>query len=165
MINKMFENFDALLYLKNSLYPGFNDDENTDYLKIISGLKASAGAVIISQSKSVVFVDGRYELAAKISLVRKKFSIETLSFKNIIAWIKANVELKSKIAFDPKFFSLSFMKKIKTELSSYDFLEVDLDSIFKAKKFRRKSEIISWKCEESKFDSIYKIISENNLDG
>ena len=32
MINKMFENFDVLLYLKNSLYPGFNDDENTDYL-------------------------------------------------------------------------------------------------------------------------------------
>ena len=161
----MFENFEALLYIKNSLYPDFNDDENTDFLKLISGLKASAGAVIISKNKSAVFVDGRYELAAKLSVNRKKFSIESLSFKQVISWIKANLKQKSKIAFDPRFFSLSFIKEIKTKLSDYDFSEINLDSIFDVKKFQRESEIISWKFEESKFDSIYKIITENNLDG
>ena len=161
----VFENFDALLYIKNSLYPGFNDDEKTDFLKIISGLKASAGAVVVSKNKSAIFVDGRYELAAKLSVDQSKFSIKSLSFKNIITWIKTNVRLKSKIAFDPRFLSHSLLKKVKSELFNYDFFEVNLDSIFEVKNFKRASEIISWKFEESKFDSIYKIISENNLDG
>ena len=161
----MFKNFDALLYVKNSLYPDFNDDENTDFLKIISGLKASAGAVVVSENKSAVFVDGRYELAAKLSIDQKKFSIESLSFKNIIAWIKTNIKPNSKIAFDPRFFSCSFISKIKTELAEYNFFEINLNSIFGTKKFKRESEIISWEFKESKFDSIYQIISENNLDG
>lgn len=164
-MKEMFENFDAILYIKNSLYPGFNDDENIDFLKVISGLKASAGAVVVSKNKSAVFVDGRYELAAKLAVDQKKFSIESLTFKNIIAWIKTNIRPKSKVAFDPRFFSLSFITKIETELSDYDFFETNLDSIFETKKFKRESEIISWKSEESKFNSIYKIISENNLDG
>ena len=164
-MKEMFKNFDALLYVKNSLYPDFNDDENTDFLRIISGLKASAGAVIIYETKSAVFVDGRYELAAKLAVDQKKFSIESLSFKNLIAWIKTNVKRKSKIGFDPRFFSHSLIKKIKTELSDYDFSEVNLDSLFYVNKFERESEIISWNFEESKFNSIYKIISENNLDG
>lgn len=161
----MFECFDALLYIKSSLYPDFNDDENTDFLKIISGLKASAGAVIITKNKSTVFVDGRYELAAKLAVNQQKFSIESLSFINLVAWIKNNLKQKSKIAFDPRFFSRSRLEKIKKKLLNYRFVEINLDSIFESKKFQRESEIISWKFEESKFDSIYKIISENNLDG
>lgn len=161
----IFEKFDALLYIKNSLYSGFNDDENTDFLKSISGLKASAGAVVISKHKSAVFADGRYELAAKISVDQKKFSIESLSLKNIITWIKTNIKSKSIIAFDSRFFSRSRLEEIQKELSNYSFVEVNFDFIFNAKKIQRESEIISWKFEESKFDSIYKIISENNLDG
>jgi len=165
MMKEMFENFDALLYIKNSLYPGLNDDENIDFLKIISGLKASAGAVVISKNKSAVFVDGRYQLAAKLSVDQSKFSIESLSLKKIVSWIKSNINPKSKIAFDPRFFSHSLLKKIKTELSDYSFSEINLDSIFESRKLKRESQIISWEFEESKFDSIYKIISENNLDG
>lgn len=161
----MFEDFDALLYIKNSLYPGFNDDENVDFLRILSGLKASSGALVISKKRSSVFVDGRYELAAKISLDQKKFSIESLSLKNIICWIKTNLKVESKIAFDPRFFSHYLLKKIKSELVSYEFIEINLDSLLEVKKFKRESEIISWKFDESKFNSIYKIISENNLDG
>lgn len=161
-------NFDALLYIKNSLYPDFNDEENTDFLKILCGLRASAGAIVISESESVksaVFVDGRYELAAKMSVDSKKFSIESLSLKEIVSWIKTHISLNSKIAFDPRFFSHSLLKKIKTELPEYNFSEINLDSIFEVKKFKRESEIISWKFDESKFSSVYKIISENNLDG
>ncbi len=161
----MFENFDALLYIKDGLYPGFNDDENTDFLKVISGLKASAGAVVVSKNKSAVFVDGRYELAAKLSVDQSKFSIESLSLKKIVSWVKSNIKSKSEIAFDPRFVSHSLLKKIKIELSDYNFAEINLDSIFETKTFKRESEIISWEYEKSKFDSIYEIISENNLDG
>lgn len=165
MMKNVLQEFDALLYIKNSLYPNFNDDENADFLKKLCGLKASAGAVVITKSKSAVFVDGRYELAAKISVDSKKFSIESLSLKDIINWIKNNIKLGSRIAFDPRFFSHSLLKKIKAELPDYSFSEINLDSVFESRKFKRESEIISWKFDESKFNSIYKIISENNLDG
>lgn len=162
------KNFDVLLYVKNSLYPNFNDEENKDFLKILCGLKASAGAVVVSQNESVksaVFVDGRYELAAKMSVDLKKFSIESLALKEIISWIKNNVPSNSRIAFDPRFFSHSLLKKIKSELNNYDFTEINLDKIFATENFQRESEIISWKFDESKFNSIYEIISENDLDG
>lgn len=165
MMESTLQNFNALLYIKNSLYPNFNDDEGADFFKMLCGLKASAGAVVVSMDKSAVFVDGRYELAAKMSVDSKKFSIESLSLKEIINWIKNNLRLGSRIAFDPRFFSHSLLKKIKSELADYDFSKINLDSVFGVKKFQRKSEIISWKFDESKFNSIYKIISENNLDG
>ena len=79
------QEFDALLYMKSSLYPNFNDEENTDFLKMLCGLKASAGTVVIAKNKSAIFVDGRYQLAAKISVDSKKFSIESLSLKDIIS--------------------------------------------------------------------------------
>lgn len=165
MMENVLQEFDALLYIKNSLYPNFNDDESADFLKKLCGLKASAGAVVVTKRKSAVFVDGRYELAAKISVDSKKFSIESLSLKDIINWIKNNIKLGSRIAFDPRFFSHSLLKKIKSELYDYNFSEINFDSVFGVKKFQRESEIISWKFDESKFNSIYKIISENDLDG
>ncbi len=165
MTQELLQRFDALLYIKGSLYPNFNDDENTDFLKILCGLKASAGATVISESNSAVFVDGRYDLAAKISVDSKKFSIQPLSLKKIIAWIKENINFQSNIAFDPRFVTHSLINKIKSELRDYNFTEINLDELLKTKKFERKSEIISWKSEESKFERIYKIIEENNLDG
>ena len=165
----MFKDFDALLYIKNSLYPNFNDEENTDFLEIISGLKASAGAVIVSENQSAVFVDGRYELAAKLSVDTRKFSIESLSLNKMVNWIKENISLNSKIAFDPHFISHFLLKKIKAELKSFNFIEINLNNLFKTKKIQRKSEIISLKSDrlqdESKFESVYKIISENDLAG
>ncbi len=168
MMKNVLQEFDALLYIKNSLYPNFNDEESEDFLKLLCGLKASAGAVVVSQNESVksaVFVDGRYELAAKMSVDLKKFSIESLALKEIISWIKNNVPINSRIAFDPRFFSHSLLKKIKTDLPDYSFSEINLDYVFESRKFKRESEIISWKFDESKFSSVYQIISENNLDG
>ena len=169
MMEKVLEEFDVLLYIKNSLYPNFNDDESADFLRLLCGLKASAGAVVVSKNKTInksaVFVDGRYELAAKMSVDSKKFSMESLSLKEIINWMKNNIQSGSRIAFDPRFFSHSLLKKIKSELTGYNFSEIDFNSLFGVKKFKRESEIISWKFDESKFNSVYKIISENDLDG
>ena len=110
----MFKNFDALLYVKNSLYFGISEDE-IDFFEILTGLKSSAGATVISGKKSAVFVDGRYELAAEKNVDQEKFSIESLSKKNIIFWIKKNVKRNSKIAFDPKFFNNSYINDVKKE--------------------------------------------------
>ena len=160
----MFKNFDALLYVKNSLYFGISEDE-IDFFEILTGLKSSAGATVISGKKSAVFVDGRYELAAEKNVDQEKFSIESLSKKNIIFWIKKNVKRNSKIAFDPKFFTHSFINDVKKELSEFEFLEINLEEILNQKKSKRNCEIISWKFDEKKFQPVYETISKNNLDG
>lgn len=158
------KDFDALIYIKSSLYPYLNDDESTDFLKIITNLKASAGAVIISNNKSAVFVDGRYDLAAKLSVDQNKFSIESLSIDNMIKWIRENFDPKAKLALDSRFFSCALISKFKAKLAEFVFVEVNLNNLFRTEESKRSSEIISWEFNESKFDSIYKTLNENDLD-
>lgn len=163
-MENLFENYEALLYIKASRYPGIYSEE-IDFLKIFCGLKASTGAVVISKNKSAVFVDGRYELAAKLEVDKKKFTIEPLSMKNVIQWIKGNLSENSRIIFDPKFFTFIEIIKLKNELNKYNFVEMDFEKKFRVKSFQRNYEIFSWDFEENKFFHIYETINQNNLDG
>ncbi len=157
--------YDAIFYIKSSQYPGINN-ESEDFLGIISGLKASAGAVISSLKKNAIFVDGRYELVAKLAIDENKFSINSLSKKNIVDWIKTNLKPFSKLAFDSRFFSYKSIHYFKNELLDYQFVEVNFDELFKIHKEKRNSQIISLpnKCLR-KFQLIYEIISCHELDG
>ncbi len=161
----MYSQYDALLYIKNSQYCGIKGEE-ADFLHILSGLKASAGAVVLSHNTNAVFVDGRYELAAKLSIDSTKFEIHSLSKKHIIDWIKTSIAPNSTIAFDPRFFSYKTIHAFKEELIEYNFVDINLDKLFNISSHKRKSQIISIPEEysEEKFLSIYEIIKNYNLD-
>lgn len=168
MINELQNLLDsgcALLYIKASQYFGIDDAGEADFLRLLCGLKASAGAVVISKDLRAVFVDGRYELAAKLTVSAKEFSIEPLSYQNIMDWIELNVPSDIKIVFDPKFFTHTAINKFKENLKEHEFTEIDLDDIFQVQKSKRDQEIISWPSDENKFQPIYDLIEKNNLDG
>ena len=155
----------ALLYIKASQYFGIDDANEADFLQLLCGLKASAGAVVISKNQKAVFVDGRYELAAKLTVSAKEFSIEPMSSKRITEWIELNIPQDVKIAFDPKFFTHKTINKFKENLKDHEFIEIDLDGIFQVQKSKRDQEIISWPADENRFQQIYDLIEKNNLDG
>ncbi|MBQ3565249.1 MAG: M24 family metallopeptidase [Alphaproteobacteria bacterium] len=154
----------ALLFIVASPYPGVAY-EGADFLKRISGLKASAGAVVISENKSAVFVDGRYELAAKLLIDPNKFSIEKLSFENIARWIENNLEKETEIAIDYRFFSISSLNKIKSRLRYYKFTSCDFDKLFSVPKQTRNAKILEWNIDKNRFDCILNLINKHNLDG
>ena len=156
---------DCLLYIKSSQYRGLNEC-GTNFLKEITGLQSSAGAVVLSREKSSVFVDGRYELAAKLCIDQTKFEINQFSKKQIVTWIKNNFKVGSNIYFDARFFSHEFMKFFQTELCEYKFINKNFDRLFNTKIEKRESQIISIPDNraDTKFDAIYQLIDDRGLD-
>ena len=66
----------------------------------LTGFTGSAGmSVINSEGTSALFVDGRYTLQAKNEIDSKLYEIQSLSLKEIGAWIGANFTKGKKMGF------------------------------------------------------------------
>ncbi|GHU17703.1 Xaa-Pro aminopeptidase [Alphaproteobacteria bacterium] len=128
---------DALLYQKSGLQSYADSNDHGDILRILSGLEASAGAVVIAESGCALFVDGRYTVAAKKCVDRSRFEIQDLSFSNIIEWIKEHVAVGGTIAYDPKYYSHVELEKLQENLPNYTFKSVNLKNIFGVKTQKR----------------------------
>ncbi|MDR1334681.1 MAG: M24 family metallopeptidase [Holosporaceae bacterium] len=138
-------------------------DEAHDILQFLTGLDASAGFTIIrsenhvpspqhtanmevsaygNEGKSALFVDGRYELAAKNCVDAKSFDIFSLSNTAIIAWIQKNLPPKCTIAHDPRFFSINRIKSICSNLPDCEFLPIDLMSTLHLPKAEKRKMLL-----------------------
>jgi len=95
---KIYE-LDGYLVPKNDEY--FNEyvSKSNDRLKFISNFSGSAGFAVILKNKNYLFVDGRYEIQARIQS-GKNFKIITIPEKSPKDVLKTNEKLK--IGFDPK---------------------------------------------------------------
>ena len=98
---KIYE-LDGYLVPKNDEY--FNEyvSKSNDRLKFISNFSGSAGFAVILKNKNYLFVDGRYEIQARIQS-GKNFKIITIPEKSPKDVLKTNEKLK--IGFDPKLHS------------------------------------------------------------
>ena len=91
-------NLDGYLVPKNDEFFGEYIPNHKDNLKFISNFSGSSGFALILKKKNYLFVDGRYDLQAKIQsgkffdicVIPKKFPSNILKNKNLI------------IGFDPK---------------------------------------------------------------
>jgi Xaa-Pro aminopeptidase len=141
-------------------------DDSENLLRIISGLEASAGIVVLSSGKNALFVDGRYAVAAKKYVNTDKFDIFDLNFSHSLEWLKEKVSSEASIAYDPRFFTHMELEKIRQELHQHILKSVDLRSILRIKPSRRNLNIfyLYEKPQEWKLEYIREIIAQNNLD-
>ncbi len=162
------QTFYAIIYKKSGKYCYVNENVNSeDIFQKLTGLKISTGTVVITKNGNAVFVDGRYTLAVKKNIDSKKFEILSLSNSNIIKWIKEKLPKRSKIAYDPRFYTHNAIKKIKNVLSDFNFTRINLEKIFEI--HRKKRELTIYKLdksnyEENKLNCVYEAIEKNNLD-
>lgn len=163
------DGIDAIIYHKRGKYPYVNEqDDGCDIFKLLTGLKSSAGAVVLcrGEARSAVFVDGRYKLAAKLAVDSAKFDILDYGFSSITQWIKAKIRAEAVIAYDPRFYSINFVKKLQKSLSNYKFKAIDLQKttqlfpVGRALKIHRVNRSFSSK----KMTDMYNFISDKNLD-
>lgn len=163
-----FDEFDAILYRKSGKYPYVSeqDDGFCDLFADFTGLKASAGSAVLSPTRCAVFVDGRYKLAAKLSLDLSRFEIHDNDISTISRWIKDNIEVGKTIAYDSRFFSENSINKIKKALTEYKFKSINLEQLLNSQPKKRKLEIhrVKRTFPDSKFAEIYDIIAKNGLD-
>lgn len=168
------------------------EDEDKDFFKIITGLSVSAGIVVLSRYPvefvsnrylGAVFLDSRYDVAAKNSLELKKFQILPLKFLEIVQWINKNKKTNinqarsdCKIGLDFSFFTKIQIEKLKKEVDNVEIINTDynvIKVINKQKVINKKKNYIFelkkrfvGKSFEEKFEMIKFIFSadENKLD-
>ncbi|MDR2794845.1 MAG: M24 family metallopeptidase [Holosporaceae bacterium] len=156
---------DALLYKKSSGYSHLMWDNNENLLRIISGLDASAGIVVLSSKGNALFVDGRYAIAAKKYVCTDKFDIFDLNFSRSIEWLKEKVPPESSIAYDPRFYTHMELEKIQHEFRHYALKSIDLRDMLKIKPSRRNLNIfyLHEKPQEWKLNYVREVMAKNNL--
>lgn len=162
-----FDKFVAILYRKSGKYPYVSEqDGSCDILEELTGLKASAGSVVLSQKHCAVFVDGRYKLAAKLSLDLSKFEILEHDLSTISQWIKKNIMIGHVIAYDSRYFNEKSIEKIKVNLPEYKFKSINLEQLLNLTPKKRKLEIqrVKRTFSDNKFAGIYDVIIKNGLD-
>ena len=91
-------NLDGYLIPKNDEFFGEYVPDNKDNLKFISGFTGSYGFALILKNKNYLFVDGRYNIQAKIQS-SKKFNIKIIPSELPRSVLQ---DLKLNIGFDPK---------------------------------------------------------------
>lgn len=186
MVTDLFESntggaeFGALLYRKSGKYPYVSEyDQSCDILYELCGIKVSAGSTVLlpqySSARSAVFVDGRYKLAAKIALDPSRFEILDNDLPSIVRWIKGKLPLGSRLAYDPRFFSIRSLGEIRDCLTDYVLVPVDLEKITglhlqkRSLKVRRlhynhPSSGSGTATVKSKFAPIHTVMEQNHLD-
>lgn len=105
-----------------------------DYYKTreyISGFTGSAGTVVITQDKAVLWTDGRYFVQAENELKYSEFVLYKMGipkYPSLTEFLVEEVRANGKIAFDGKTMSYELYRKILKEtgtrllLSSQDFI-------------------------------------------
>ena len=117
------KNINACLFMHGNLF--INEDilEDENQILKLTNFSGSYAILLILQTKSYLFVDGRYELQAKNEVNTKKIEIIKLSKISLIDWLKSNFPKTSSILYNPWEISLSQLANLQINLPLIDFIE------------------------------------------
>jgi Xaa-Pro aminopeptidase len=139
-------------------------DESHDIFQSITGVESSDGAVIISPKKSVIFVDGRYILAAKQQANLRKFEIKNLRNDEIIKWGEENLSSGDRIALDHRYYTHDEMAFWTSRWKNFRFVSVDLDKVFRIPSRQFDFDIYRLNNKKDKLSWVMETMEKNNLE-
>lgn len=67
----------------------------------LTGFDGSAGLALVLKDKALLFVDGRYQVQARVQVNMDDFAIHHLHNEPLAQWLEQNVEPGTRIGFDP----------------------------------------------------------------
>ncbi|MFZ5295513.1 aminopeptidase P family protein [Enterobacter chuandaensis] len=67
----------------------------------LTGFKGSAGVALVLRDKALLFVDGRYQVQARVQVNMDEVEIHHLHNEPLADWLTANVAAGTRIGFDP----------------------------------------------------------------
>ncbi|WP_320720792.1 aminopeptidase P family protein [Enterobacter sp. 296B2] len=67
----------------------------------LTGFDGSAGVALVLKNKALLFVDGRYQVQARVQVNMDEVEIHHLHNEPLADWLAANVEAGTRIGFDP----------------------------------------------------------------
>lgn len=162
-------NFDAYIVTRNNLFLGQDILDKENKIFELTGFNGSAGNLIIFRDKSVLLVDGRYELQARNQVDNNLITV-ICTRESIGTWIQNNVENPTKFLYNSWCHSISEVDFWKRSLSNHDFVDDKAnilgDRIIKAEAdiFELEEQFCGISSEE-KISYFTKFINDNKLDG
>lgn len=162
-------NFDAYIVTRNNLFLGQDILDKENKIFELTGFNGSAGNLIIFRDKSVLLVDGRYELQARNQVDNDLITV-VCTRESIGTWIQNNVENPTKFLYNSWCHSISEVDFWKRSLSNHDFVDDKSnllgDRIIKADAniFELEEQFCGISSEE-KLSYFTKFINDNKLDG
>ncbi len=111
------------------------DPHNSEYVAeyykgrdFISGFTGSAGTVIVTLNKALLWVDGRYFIQAENELKGSEYKLMKIGAKGVPSfqnWLKDNLNKDDKLGFDGKLFSQKEIENLKQVLKDNDIKFID----------------------------------------
>ena len=142
----------------------------------ISGFDGSAGCVVITKTKAILWSDGRYSTQAKIQIKNTGIEFLNISTNNTpkpIEWIISELKENSVVSFDENVMNIEYLEKmqksltkknisIKTNKELISLLWKDRPSFPKSKAFIHKKSFAGFSALE-KINIIKKEIQKEKL--
>ncbi|MGO1579867.1 MAG: aminopeptidase P family protein [Peptoniphilaceae bacterium] len=106
-----------------------------DYYKereFVTGFTGSAGIAVVTQDQALLWTDGRYFIQASKEIENTGFKLMKMGiegYPTYIQWLKDNLEFKSKLGLNSKYFLQSKYEDLKENLSIKEIEINDIDLI------------------------------------
>lgn len=94
----------------------------------ISGFTGSAGTVVITEDKAILWTDGRYFIQAENQLKGSEYELFKMGipgFPNYMEWLNDNLKDGDTIGFDGRVFGQSDFEKLEKKIADKDIKFID----------------------------------------
>ena len=160
--------FDAYIITRNNNFIGQDILEEENKIKELTGFTGSAGNLIVFRNKTILLVDGRYDIQA-----RKQTNPDTVEVictrDSIGTWIQNNITDSCTFTYDPWCHSVAEVDFWKRALDCHNFIE-DSKQLLGNRTSSKEAEIFELDEEfagitsEEKVSYLTKFCDENKLD-
>nr|WP_198927474.1 aminopeptidase P family protein [Tissierella creatinophila] len=137
MINERLESLRKLMKEKeiDAYIVPTKDPHGSEYVaeyykgrSFISGFTGSAGNVVITSDRALLWTDGRYFIQAENELKGSEYNLMKMGEKDVPSftrWLKDNLKDRAKLGFDGKLFSQAEVEILKKLLKEKDIELID----------------------------------------
>ncbi len=167
------QGIDALLVPRADEFLGEYIPEANERLRYITDFTGSAGLAVVTATRAIIFVDGRYTVQVKQQIDSSQFEIGDLGDALLADWITSACEPKSRIAVDTRTVSQAQFANWKSLMSSMEWVSTSenlVDAVWSdrpasvAKPGTLHPESCSGESSTSKRKRIGEILSRKGLD-
>ncbi|MGF1698249.1 aminopeptidase P family protein [Vibrio lamellibrachiae] len=111
-------NYDAIIIPHEDEYLGEYIPAHNERLHWLTGFTGSAGCAVVTQTKASIFVDGRYTVQVRKQVPESVFEYRHLIEEPALDWVSQSLPVNSKIAFDPRMHTGSWLTSAQAKLSA-----------------------------------------------
>jgi len=97
----------------------------------LTGFDGSAGQALVMQDRALLFVDGRYQVQARVQVNLDDIEIHHLHNEPLAEWLAENLDAGTRIAFDPMLMTQTeYQQLCATQCEFVPLTESPLDTIW-----------------------------------